>query len=449
MGWARVRQLIQRERLGKILKIAIPIMLGMVSQNILNLVDIGFVGQLGDASQAAVGMGSFANWLLVSFLLGLGSGVQATAARRLGEGKENETAFGLNAALSMAAGIGIPAAIVGYLFAGPIFGVLNDDPEVVTLGTGYLAARFAGTPFAAANVAFRGFWNGTNRSMVYLFTIVLMHIMNIVLDYGLIFGKLGLPELGVSGAGWATSISVAFGTLLYIGLGLAMARKGGFLRFVGVARTLPTVLRLSIPAGMQSMLFSAGFVTFFYIAGQVGTRTLAASTVLINLALVCVLPGVGLGLAGASLVGQAMGRGDQADARRWGWEVAGLGSVVMGGLGLVLVAGNRLWLGLLTDSEETIALAVLPLIILGAAQVLDGVGVVLTNVLVGIGDVMWAFVLNFTAQWVLFLPAAWFFAVELEYGMIALWVGMAGYRAVLAFMLAARWYSGGWTRARA
>lgn len=444
-----VRALIQRERLAQILKIAVPIILGMMSQNILNLVDIGFIGRLGDASQAAVGMGAFANWLLVSFLLGLGSGVQATAARRLGEAKHGETANGLNAALLLAVSLGIPAAIFGMVFAGPLFGVLNDDPAVVSLGAGYLAARFAGTPFTAANVAFRGYWNGTNRSVVYLFTIVVMHTINIVLDYGLIFGNLGLPNLGVAGAGWATSISVAVGSCLYIGMGLALARKGGFLRLAGVVRTIPTVLRLSIPAGFQQLLFSAGFVMFFYIAGQVGTRTLAASTVLISLALVCVLPGVGLGLAGASLVGQALGRKDLADARRWGWQVAALGSVVMGTLGLVLLVGNRLWLSLLTDSEETIALAVLPLMIYGAAQILDGVGVVLTNVLVGIGDVMWTFALNFTAQWVLFLPAAWFFAVHLDYGVIALWVGMAGYRAVLAAMLAFRFHLGGWTKARA
>ncbi len=444
-----MRFLIRRERLSKILKIAVPIVLGMISQNVLNLVDIGFVGQLGDASQAAVGMGSFANWLLVSFLLGLGSGVQATAARRLGEGKLGETAGGLNAALSIALAIGVPAAFVGITFAEPLFGFLNDDPTVVSLGAGYLAARFAGTPFTAANVAFRGYWNGTNRSAVYLFTIVIMHIVNIVLDWGLIFGNLGLPKMGVAGAGWATSISVAVGTCLYIGLGLTLARGGGFLKLAGLAKTLPTVLRLSIPAGLQQLLFSAGFVMFFYIAGQVGTRTLAASTILINLALVCVLPGVGLGLAGASLVGQALGRKDLADARRWGWEVAALGSLVMGSLGLVLLLGNRVWLGILTDSEETIALAVVPLMIFAGAQFLDGVGVVLTNVLVGVGDVMWAFALNFTAQWVLFLPVAWFFAVHLEYGMIALWVGMAGYRAVLAGLLAARFHFGSWTKARA
>jgi multidrug resistance protein, MATE family len=438
-----------RQRLTKIFKIALPIILGMVSQNVLNLVDIGFVGRLGDASQAAVGMGSFANWLLVSFLLGLGSGVQATAARRLGEGKTGETARGLNAALCISLAVGIPAAFIGMTFAGPLFGLLNDDPTVVSLGAGYLAARFAGTPFTAANVAFRGYWNGTNRSVVYLFTIVIMHVVNIVLDWGLIFGNLGLPKMGVAGAGWATSISVAVGTVLYLGLGLTLARGGGFLRLLGLAKTIPTVLRLSIPAGFQQLLFSAGFVMFFYIAGQVGTRTLAASTVLINLALVCVLPGVGLGLAGASLVGQALGRKDFADARRWGWEVVGLGSIVMGSLGLVLALGNRLWLGMLTDSQETIALAVVPLMIFGGAQFLDGVGVVLTNVLVGVGDVMWAFALNFVAQWVLFLPVAWFFAVHLEHGMIALWLGMAGYRAILATLLAARFHFGGWTKARA
>lgn len=441
---------IPRERLKTILKLAVPIILGMVSQNLLNLVDTAFVGRLGDASLAAVGMGGFANWLLLSFLLGLGSGVQATASRRLGEGKPEQTATGLNAALVVALALGLPVALLGYWLAPEIFSLLNDDPKVVALGSGYLASRFVAAPFAAANTAFRGYWNGIHRSVNYLITLVVMHAVNIALDYGLIFGKLGLPQMGVEGAGWATTISMMVGTAFYLLLGWRQARPSGFLRGRAWISSLPTIGRLSVPAGLQNLLFSAGFVVFFVLAGEVGTRTLAASNVLINLALVCVLPGLGLGLAGASLVGQALGAGDLQDARRWGWEVVRLGAAIMGGLGLVLALGSRSWLGLfIVDNPQTLELAVLPLIILGLGQVLDGVGVVLINILVGIGDTMAALKISVFCQWVLFLPLAWVFAVQLGYGILALWVGMVGYRILMAALASWRFSGTHWTRARA
>ncbi len=432
------------------MSIAVPIMLGMVSQNLLNLVDTAFVGQLGDEALAAVGMGGFANWLLVAFLIGLGSGVQATAARRLGEERPEEAAVGLNAALVVAALVGIPAAILGVSFAHEIFSLLNDDANVQQLGGDYLASRFVAVPFVAANFAFRGFWNGTNRSMNYMITLVAMHAVNIFLDYSLIFGNFGFPEMGVEGAGYATSCSLIFGTALYIFLAFMRARHNGFMRLKGLREVMPTVLRLSVPAGFQQLFFSGGFVVFFIIAGKVGTEELAASNVIINLMLVCVLPAVGLGLTGASLAGQAMGAGKLQEARSWGWSVAMLGSMLMGSLGLVLAIGARTWLEIfLPDSPQTLELAVVPLVILGLFQAFDGIGVVLLNVLVGIGDTMAAFKINTTIQWLLFLPLAWLFAVNLGYGMMALWIGMIGYRALLAMSMFWRFRGSGWTKVEA
>ena len=420
-----------------------PIIGGMASQNVLNLVDTAFVGQLGETELAAVGMGGFANWLTIAFLIGLGSGVQAITARRFGEGDGRHVANGLNAALVLSFAAGIPLAIAGMNLSDWVFELLVDDVAVQAIGGGYLGARYIAVPFVAANFAFRGFWNGTNRPTVYMGTLISMHAVNIVLDYGLIFGNLGMPEMGATGAGYATSISIIFGTGIYFVIAAARARKQGFLDPRGVVRTVGSLLHLSIPAGFQQFTFSAGFVTFFAIAGRIGTKELAASTGILNLLLVCVLPGLGLGLAGASLVGQALGAGDEADARRWGREILAIGFVATGGLGLILALGAETWLHLfMPQSPETVALAIGPLMLIGFTQWIEPV--VINNVLAGVGDTVAVLIISLVSQWLVFLPVAYLVAVVLQWGLLALWGCMVLFRALSLTASLIRFRSGAW-----
>ena len=201
-------------RLKTILTLSLPIVAGMVSQNILNLVDTAMVGRVGPAALAAVGIASFTNFMAIAIILGLGTGVQAIASRRKGEGKEHETAIPLNGGLFLAF-ISVPLTVIFY-YATPFgFPLLVSDPEVVEQGVPYLQARFLGTVAIAMNYSFRGFWNGINMSLVYMRTLIVMHVVNIFLNWVLIFGNLGAPALGAEGAGIATTISIFVGTILY------------------------------------------------------------------------------------------------------------------------------------------------------------------------------------------------------------------------------------------
>ncbi len=195
--------------------LALPIMGGMVSQNILNLVDTAMVGRVGPSALAAVGIASFTNFMAIAIVLGFGTGVQAIASRRLGEGRENETAIPLNGGLFLALVMGLPLTVLLYFAAPYGFPLLVDDPLVVEDGVPYLQARILGTVAISMNYAFRGFWNGISMSMVYMRTLVIMHAINIFLNWVLIFGNLGAPALGAEGAGIATTISIYIGAPLY------------------------------------------------------------------------------------------------------------------------------------------------------------------------------------------------------------------------------------------
>lgn len=437
---------LDRARLGRIFGIALPIMGGMVSQNVLNLVDTAMVGTLGDAALAAVGMASFANFMCTAFITGMSAGVQAMAARRKGEGRDDETAVPLNGGLLLVALLALPLSALLIWQAPALFPLLNDDPEVVAIGVPYFQARMAAALFLGCNFAFRGYWNAVDLSRLYLRTLVLMHAVNIFLNFALIFGYFGFPELGAVGAGIGTSISIGLGTLYYVVLGLQHARGSGFLAGLPGIDTLRTMARLSVPAGLQQTFFAAGFTTLFWIVGQIGTAELAAANVLVNVNLVAILPSLGLGLAAASLVGQALGRHDVEDAWRWGWDVVKVGVIVVILLGAPMVLLPDLILGLFIQDPATVALGRAPLQLAGATLFVDALGLVLLNAIMGAGATRTTLAVSLGCQWGLGLPLAYLLGPHLGLGLLGVWAAQVAYRTVQAGLLTVLWQRRSWSQ---
>ena len=430
----------------RILSLALPIIGGMVSQNVLNLVDTAMVGTLGDAALAGVGLGSFANFMCIAFIIGMSTGVQAMSARRLGEGRDDEVAVPLNGGLLLVALMAVPATIALIYLAPYAFPLLEDDPEVVRLGTSYLQFRLIAMIGVGMNYAFRGYWNAIDRSRLYLQTLLIMHVSNIVLNYLLIFGHLGFPELGVTGAALGTTISTFIGLAWYMSLGLRFARGAGFMRALPRGETLSTMIRLAVPAGLQQFFFATGMVVFLRLVGMVGTKELAATTVLINLLLVVILPGMGFGLAAATLVGQALGRGDPQDAKQWGWDVCKLASMVLLVLALPAIITPRLILAPFIHDPATLALGEQPLRVIGSLLPFEAVALVMMNALFGAGAARTVMIASITMQWAIQLPLVWLVGPTLGWGLFAVWLANEGGRVLLSGVLAGVWHRGRWAQ---
>jgi len=433
-----------RARRRTLLAIALPVVGGMVSQNILNLVDMAMVGRLGDTALAAAGLGSFANFVSMAFILGLATGVQAMAARRMGEGANGEIAVPLNGGLILSLVLGTPLALVLILLAPELLALLNPDPNVVAEAGPYLQVRLLALVAVGMNFSFRGYWSAVHRTGLYLITLLVMHLINIVLNWVLIFGNLGAPALGVAGAGLATTLSIFIGLAIYIGFGLRHAWSEGFLHRRPSWPLLRRQFRLSLPSSLQQLFFAGGMLALIVIVGRIGTSELAAVNVLLTLGLVVILPAIGLGLATATLVGNALGRQDVADARLWGWNAAvfsGLLGLVMG-LALIALAGPILNV-FLTD-PATIDLAWWPLMITAIVIGIDTAGMTLMHALMGSGDTGRVMRITLVSQWLLFLPLAALAGPILGLGLIAVWVLQASWRVFQAFLFARAWRQGSW-----
>lgn len=424
----------------------------MVSQNVLNLVDLAMVATEGDAAVAAVGVGGFANFLAFSLLTGLSAGVQTIAARRKGEGRDDETALPLNGALLLGVAAAIPMSMVLYHLVPWFLPLQNPDPAVLDVGVPYLQARLVAMSAVAVNFAFRGYWNAIDMSRLYLRTLLVMHACNIFFNWVLIFGNLGAPELGAAGAGVSSAIATYVGSIFYVILGLRHVRSAGFLQRLPDRETLGGILKLALPNGVQQVAFAAGFNALFWILGHIGLESADHSTVevasanaLVNITMVALLPGIALGMAAASLVGQALGRKEPDDAYAWGWDVVKVAMLVMGGLGLPMALVPDLVLSPFLHSEEALDLARLPLRLVGLFIAVDGIGLVLMNALLGAGANRVVMVVSVSFQWVLFLPVAFVLGPVLGFGLLPIWAAQLTYRTLQAGAFAWLWRKRGWT----
>ncbi len=436
------------ERRQEILALALPIIAGMTSQNVLNLVDTAMVGRLGAEALAGVGLVSFLSFLSVAAVTGMSSAVQAQAARRAGEGNKAQTAVSLNGGLLISLCYGLPASVLLWILAEPIIAALVADQAVVKEGVAYFEMRLLAIIAVGMNFAFRGFWSATHQTRLYMRTLMIMHVINIFLNYTLIFGNFGFPAMGTQGAGLGTAISMWCGTLIYFATAFKHALGSGFLERIPSADQMLSLLRLGFPSSVQQVLFAGGFTVLFWIIAQVGTSELAVANVLINISLVAFLPGMGFGIAAATLAAQALGRQAPGQAYRWGWDVCRVGSVVFVLLGLLMLSATDQVLGLFLTDRELVSLGRWPLRLVGLSIAIDGIGLILMQALLGVGASKTVMLVGVGLQWLVFLPVAYVLGPILGFGLFAIWLAMTLYRGLQAGIFATIWYRQRWQSIR-
>lgn len=438
-----------RDRFKKILGIGLPIVAGMISQNIINIVDTAMVGSLGTDALAAVGMGSFIIFMSQAIMLGLSSGVQASTSRRIGEKRYKEAALSLNGGILVAAMIAIPLTIVLYHNAESLFALFNQDPNVQKEGVPYLSARIIAILAVGMNASFRGYWNGRGMSKVYLKSIVLMHVCNVIISYILIFGKFGFPELGVLGSGVGTAIATYIATFYYFTFSGPLAFEQGFLSRWPRKENLLRLIRISLPSGMQSFIFAFGFTTLYWIIGKIGTSELAAANVIINISLVCILPAMAFGLTTATLAGQSLGEANPEDAKQWGWDVVKVSIMVLIVFCTPILIFPEMILSVFIRAPETLAIAITPMRVAGFILLFEALANVLMHAQVAIGDSKRMMIVQSLIQWVFFLPAAYIAGPVLGFGLLGVWIAQGIYRFFVAVAMAYYWHKGHWATAEA
>ena len=327
-----------KQRLATILQLGTPIILAMLSQSMINLVDAALVGPLGEEALAALGAGSYANFVALSLLGGLSAAIQAQVARRVGEGRHHLCAVPVNHGLLVAFLFALPLSLVLMLLAPWLLELFSQDsPNIHNLATDYFRIRVMALTAAAMNLSFRGFWNGVGEPGIFLKLLVFTHLCNALISYFLIYGLLAIPPLGVSGAALGTFFSMYLGALLNLWILNRRTPHQGFLLNWGSRGSLIRMIKLAIPDSLQQTFFALGIMTLFVIVAQLGVAEMAIVHVLMNISLVLILPGIGLGMAANTLVSQSLGAKKPEQAWRWGQDAMYTASALLLVLSLPLI----------------------------------------------------------------------------------------------------------------
>jgi MATE family multidrug resistance protein len=437
------------ERVKTISKLAVPTCIALSSSLTMTLIDLAMVGTLGNAATAALGLVVFSNALVLAFVGGLAPAVQGLVARRRGEGSTEPECLPLNAGLLVAVGVGAPLTLICYLFSPPFFSMISSDPEVTQIGAAFLRVLSTAIIAVGMNNAFNGYWAGMEKPKVNMLIALFMNCLNTFLNYLLIFGHFGAPALGATGAAIGTVVSLHAGVVINCALTYFRSLrfpKAGFLTAKPEPSLLARIIKLGLPATLNRFSFSAGYVIFFWLVGQVGTAELAAANVLDKVTMVLVILASSLGMASATLVGKSIGEGDLAGADRWGWDSAKLGVIVITLLGLPLFLFPRLFLSIFLTSPDTIAIAVMPLRIMAAWIGVASLIYIFAYTLYTVGDGNRVLIISFSTQWIFFLPAVWIVGPLLRYGLLQISLVQAAYIGIATAWVTAIWAGGRWKK---
>jgi len=370
-------------------ELALPSILGNLSYTVVGMVQTKFIAGLGAEGLAAVGAGQRIFFAMQAILMAVSAGTTALVARAWGAGDYLEASRVTMASLVLGAVMAAFIAVLGIVFATPVASVFGLDQATLEMASLNIRWLSAFNVVFAAMFVLSAALRASGDAWTPLWMSVGVNIMNIPLLYAFIFGRWGMPEMGVAGAAIAAGISFSIG----VGILLVMWIKQKF-RVKHVAggwwrrQRLKQLLDIGYPAALEQGVFQIGFFIFLMMIGNYyGTEAFAAYNIGVNLLAVCMTVGFGFSIAGSTLVGQHLGANDHEGAERSGWRSMVFAILSMGGLGIIIVYfAEEMATFFLGDAGLTITYTVQFIYILGLMMPLLAVEFSIGGALRGAGD---------------------------------------------------------------
>jgi MATE family multidrug resistance protein len=433
-----------RSELAQTLSLAWPVVIAELGWMFMGVVDTLMVGRLSPEAIGAVGLGSSLIVALAIFGMGLLLGLDTLVAQAFGAGRLRDCHQWLLQGVYLGAIVTPPLMLAAFALAAtmPSWGL---HPAVLALTRPYLEAVAWSTPALMLYAAFRRYLQAIHLVRPVMIVLVTANLVNVAMNWVLIFGHLGFPALGAVGSAWATVLARAY---MATALGLVIvlherrARIGLFDMPLGFdGRRVRVLLRLGLPAATHMTAEVGAFAGAAVLAGRLDPIALAAHQIALNVASVTYMVPLGVAAAGAVRVGHAVGRRDSAGAGRAGWTALAVGAGFMSVAALAMLIVPAPIIRLFTADPAVVTTGVSLLLIGAAFQLFDGLQSVATGVLRGLGDTRTAMLSNIAAHWAIGLPAGALLCFRAGLGVRGLWVGLSIGLILVAVALVTVWHA--------
>ena len=431
-----------RRELRPMIGLAVPVILAEIGWTTMGLVDTLMVGPLGPAAIGAVGLGSIVFLAIGIFGMGLLLGLDTLVAQSYGAGRPDRCQYWLRQGAYLALISAVPFSLLslGVTATLPAWG-LNE--AVLKLASPYLSVVTLSVTPLLLYAAFRRYLQAVNLVRPITFALLSANLVNVTVNWVLIYGKLGFPALGATGAAWATVFSRVYMAAVLI-LAVRESRRGQARAGAGSQRVeweaMRRLLALGVPAGLQILLEVGVFAAATALAGRLAPAALAAHQIAMNLwAFVFMIP-LGLNAAGAVRVGQAVGRRDGDGGRLAGWAALALGAAFTASAAVVFLVAARPLIGAFSRDATVLAIGPSLLAIAGVCLVFDGTQGVSTGILRGLGETRIPMLANLTGHWLAGLPLGYAACFWWGWGVQGLWLGLAAGLTAVGTALLAAWH---------
>jgi MATE family multidrug resistance protein len=425
-GTAPVARLLPRkDELGPMLRLALPVVTIQVGLMAMGVVDTIMVGHISAQALAAVALGNLYFFSLAVFGMGTLMVLDPVVAQAVGAKDDPAIARAAQRGVLMAALLALPTAVLLTL-AAPVFTLAHQPPEVIPLAAAYATRSAPGILPFLLFIVFRQSLQAVGRISPIVSSIILANLANAGLNWVLIFGHLGLPAMGVIGSAWATSISRGLlAGALWVGAHDRLRPMLSPIRpEILQAAPLGRMLRLGVPIGAQHVLEFGAFALVALMMGWMGTREIAGHQIAINLAALTFMVPLGIGDAASVLVGRAVGRADVAATRGAARAAVACGVAFMSVTAISFLSLPGQLARLYTPNIDVIRVAASLIPIAGVFQVFDGLQVVASGVLRGLGDTRAPMLANLLGYWFLGIPLSLYLGFVAHRGPGGLWWGL-------------------------
>jgi len=428
----------------QVFSLALPVVLSSLLQRSVGIVDIFLVGGLGAASIAAVGIAQIMVFVAMSLSWGINVGVTVQVAQLWGAGRKGDAAKASYQAMLLSVGAAFIITIIGRSFGGQVALFLGANAEVQSILLDYTDIIFTFILFTISINVLAGIMHGTGDTKTPLYATLIVNILHVVVAFPLIYGHLGFPRLGVKGAAIAIAISESMGAVFLL---IRSLNK----RYIVANRDLEVkytamTFKIGYPIFIDRMLQNAGSLVFAKVVLLYGTAVYAAHQVGLAIEAFSFMPGYGIAVAAATMVGQNLGAGRFDHARISAYEANRLAVVLMAAMGLVFFFFPYALLRTFTNDPEVIKYGILYMKIVAFAQIPLAITMVVAGSLRGAGDTGFIMFATIAGMWFVRLPIAALLAVIVKADIRYVWSVMVLDWVVRMSLLLGRYRKENWGR---